>query len=585
MSYDVWDLSCPDWEAKLKAGQTPIPYLPLFENEADAAVSYFDKLRVPDIPGQPLMSEAGGDWFRDVLRAAFGSVEPLTDEQIKRLDIAHRYIDEIFLLIPKKNGKSTYTAALGLVAMLMNRTPNIEGVIIGSSNEVANTCFRQAAGMIEADDYLRARFHIDYHQKIITDLEADPETGRPKKAKLKIKSFNPKVATGVIPAFAIIDELHVMGETRDADRVLGQITGGGVTAQSTFVIYLTTQSERIPAGVFRDKLKFARKVRDGKAEGVVKLLPVIYEFSEAVQSDQKQLWMDPKIWPQVLPNINRSVFVEKLIPKFDEARQKGPAELSRWASQHLNIEIGIALHADQWTGAKYWLKAAEPDMNLEHIIDACEVCVVGADGGGLDDLFGLAVIGRHAITSQWLHWGHAWVDRDVLKDRPKIAPRLTDFENLGQLTVVDNIEDEANPAIVDICVRLRDAGLLPEKNWLGMDRVGVDALVDNLSLRGFDLTDVQSIRQGYELNPAVTGLPLKLKNGKFLHCGQDLMAWSVGNARQTIKGGSRVIDKEVSGVAKIDPLMALFNAYRIMSFNPVAANQGSYMDQREMVVL
>ena len=60
MSFENWDFSCPDWEVKLRNGQTPIPDLPLDMSEAEAAVKYFDKLCIPDIKGQPKMKDAAG---------------------------------------------------------------------------------------------------------------------------------------------------------------------------------------------------------------------------------------------------------------------------------------------------------------------------------------------------------------------------------------------------------------------------------------------------------------------------------------------------------------------------------------------
>jgi phage terminase large subunit-like protein len=42
----------------------------------------------------------------------------------------------------------------------------------------------------------------------------------------------------------------------------------------------------------------------------------------------------------VTPNLNRSVTIAVLEKEFEEAKQSGEAEIRRWASQHLNIEIG-----------------------------------------------------------------------------------------------------------------------------------------------------------------------------------------------------------------------------------------------------
>jgi phage terminase large subunit-like protein len=59
------------------------------------------------------------------------------------------------------------------------------------------------------------------------------------------------------------------------------------------------------------------------------------------------------------------------------------------------------------------------------------VCVVGIDGGGLDDMLGLTVIGREPGSRRWLSWSKAWVQSDVLRMRPEIAPVLRDFAAPG----------------------------------------------------------------------------------------------------------------------------------------------------------
>jgi phage terminase large subunit-like protein len=46
------------------------------------------------------------------------------------------------------------------------------------------------------------------------------------------------------------------------------------------------------------------------------------------------------------------------------------------------------------------------------------------------------------------------------------------------------------------------------------------------------------------------------------------MNWCVGNARIVPTGNAILVTKQASGTAKIDPLMATFNAVSLMSLNP-----------------
>jgi phage terminase large subunit-like protein len=276
----------------------------------------------------------------------------------------------------------------------------------------------------------------------------------------------------------------------------------------------------------------------------------------------------------VTPNRGKSITVERLIPDYEQAEASGEGELRRWASQHLNIEIGLALHSDRWAGADFWLEQAKaPGLTLDQLLDRSEVVDVGIDGGGLDDLLGLAVVGRDKDTREWLTWTHAWAHPSALERRKEVAPRLHDFAKDGDLTLVQHIgEDVAD--VASICALIEARGLLDK---IGCDPAGLGGITDALAEAGIPENKMVGIQQGWRLTGAIKTAERKLAEGVLVHGGQPLMAWCVGNAKVEPRGNAVIITKQAAGSAKIDPLMSLFNAITLMSLNP-EGNGKSFWD-------
>lgn len=562
-----WNFACPDWVTRLKERRSLVPDLPLDEKEATRAIRIFNKLRLPDVVDQPTMGEAAGDWFRDIVGAVFGSID----------ETGARRVPEVFGLVPKKNSKTTGGAGIMVTALLLNKIPRAKFLLVGPTQAIADLAFQQAAGMIEADEVLKDRFKVQEHLKTIKDLTNN--------ATLAIKTFDMKVMTGAPPAGVLLDELHIMSSMSDAARVITQIRGGMITQPKSFLIIITTQSDEPPSGVFKEELKFARGVRDGRIKGEhVRMLPILYEFPEAMQTDKNKPWTDPQYWPMVTPNLDLSITLPRLISEFETAKEKGEEEIRRWASQHLNVEIGLALHSDRWRGADYWESAGDHTLSdLDEFIDRCEVIVAGIDGGGLDDLFGLCLAGRDKITKEWLYWFRGWAQPDVLERRKEIAQKLRDFESDGDLVICETATQDIDEAVA-IIQRVNEAGLLPAEAAIGIDPQGVAALIDALAGAGLTDAQISGVAQGYRLSSAVWGMERKLKDGNLWHSGSPMMAWVISNARTEQRGNAVIITKQTSGKAKIDPLCAGFNATKMLERNPEAGGKSVYEERGILTV-
>lgn len=349
-----------------------------------------------------------------------------------------------------------------------------------------------------------------------------------------------------------------------------QIRGGGITKQRGQVLMITTQSDEAPAGIWRTELDKARAIRDGKAGASPIMLPVLYEFPREQQVDQ-DYWRDQQNWKFILPNLGRSIDPQALIDDYENNGKVSKETEQIWASQHLNIEIGVGLGGDGWSGALHWSSCIDASLTgLDALLARSEVCTIGIDWGGADDLAALYVIGREKRTKRWLGWGRAWARKTVFEQRKSIASRLREFEQAGDLVVSASGEEQAASAAA-ICKRVADSGLLPEQAGIGLDSAGIALLLDALEELKLEQPLVQAVGQGWKLQTAISSVPLKLEDARFLHGDQPMMAWAVGNAKQELKGSNYVVTKQVSGAAKIDMLMALFNAAMLMFQNPEAA--------------
>lgn len=552
----AWSFACPDWIERLREGRSLVPDLPIDVAAGDRAVAVFENLRVPDVEGQPYMAEAAADWFRDIIRAIFGSIAP----------DGRRRIADVFLMVPKKNAKTTNGAGLMLTALLLNKRPQAQFALFGPTQEVADLAYAAISGMIKADADLSRLLHVKDHLKLIEH--------RKSRATLKVTTFDMATATGGKYAGWLLDEMHLLGGVSYAGRVIDQMRGARVAISESFGVIITTQSDVPPAGAFRAELEHARKVRDGEVKGGA-LLPMLYEFPEAMQIAPDRPWADPANWAMVNPNAGRSVSIATLIDLAYAAKSRGEEDFRRFASQHINVQIGAALHADRWIGTDHWEAAQFPRQTLAQMLARCEVATIGVDGGGLDDLLGLCVLGREKETKRWLAWFRAWADRDVLELRKSIAPHLLDFERDGDLSLVSVGEGALDiHEVADIVHEVFVAGLLPEKYGIGLDAAGVAALTDEIAQRGVPTECMSAISQGWRLNGVQKGAARKLKDRTLRPMAQPIAAWAARNAKTVPSGNAVIITKAASGTAKIDPLMALFNAFDLMSRNPEASNDG-----------
>lgn len=541
------DTSCKDWERRIVQRESLITAPPLFQGQADEAWDVFGGLRLVDVAGQPLMRDACLPWVKDWVCVIFGAY----DEENGR-----RLINEFFFMVSKKNGKSTFAAGIMLTALILNWRPSAELLILSPTKEIADNSYKPIRDMIKADEELSALLKVQDYFRTITHLGND--------STLKVVAADSDTVSGKKASFVFVDELHEFGKQAKASNMLLEATGGLTSRPDGFVIYATTQSAEPPAGVFLDKLSYARKVRDGEIKDM-RFLPVIYEFPQAMIEDGAHKNLENAYVTN--PNWGASVDIERITQLHGQAVESGEGKFKEFLAKHLNVEIGLNLRSDRWPGVDYWLQQAKaPGLTLEQLLERSEVVDVGIDGGGLDDLLGLAVVGRDKVTREWLLWTRAWAHPSVLERRKSEAARFRDFEKDGDLVLVKQIGDDVFE-VAEICAQCEASGLLDK---IGADPLGLGAILEALVDAEVPEDKVIGVSQGFRMTGAIKTTERKLAEGGLIHGGQPMMNWCAGNAKIEQRGNAVIITKQASGTAKIDPLLATFNAVTLMSLNPAS---------------
>lgn len=499
----------------------------------------------------PTVGDVCGPWAQEIAEAILGAYDA---------DAGVRLIREVFLKVPKKNWKSGWAAMVMLALMTRNWRQSNEAAIIAPTKDGADNVFKPMKDAIRQDPEMDVLYHVEPNMRRVTHRV----TGM----TCRVYAADTDTVAGKIWAFVILEELWQLAKRKGAEDMLVEATGGQASRPEGVVISITTESDDDPVGIYKAKLEFARKVRDGEIDAPW-FLPILYEWPEDML--KARAYLEPENFHLINPNYGASVDPIDLSRKFEEAVEAGGQSLRVFLAKRLNVPPSENV-GGSWAGADFWSQCADSTLTFEELLKRSEVAVVGIDGGGLDDLLGLVVLGREKQTRKWLIWGHAWAHPIVKERRKDIAVMLSDLEKAGQLTFVERPGDDL-VQVADKVEEVKNAGLLAEKHSIGVDRAGIISLINELiqPSRGFTIEkDIIGVEQNWKLSSSIGCMERALAGKDVIHGNQRLMSWNVQNAKVIRSGNAVYIHKSVAGSAKIDCLMAAFNAVTLMLLNPAA---------------
>ena len=275
-----------------------------------------------------------------------------------------RRFREVYIEVPRKNGKSFYVAALGVGMMTIEVEHGAEVYCGATTEQQAWEIFRPAKQICEALPALRAKFGIEVNAKTLTRMDTgsrfQPVIGKP--------------GDGASPSCGIADEYH---EHKDDDLVSTFLTGMGARKQPLMLTITTAGSDM--GGPCYEKRDDIIKILKGTVIDD-RIFGIIYTIDEADEWDT----VDAQI--KANPNYGVSVDAEFLEGQLAQAR-RSPIKQVAYKTKHLN----------QWVGAKAaWMNmlsyqaCKKKNLSLDQFKG--RRCVIGIDLASKIDIASMAIL-------------------------------------------------------------------------------------------------------------------------------------------------------------------------------------------------
>ena len=444
----------------------------------------------------------------------------------KRKSDDTRRFREMFLYVPKKNGKTQWAAGIALLMLIADGEKGAQVYSASGDKDQAAIIFKAAASMVEE--------HPDLEECIIVQhgyrRMKFNETG----SYWKVLSSEAKTKHGPNIHCLIIDEYHIQTN----DELVETLQRGTIARAQPITLYLTT-SAHIGDCPCNRMLEYCRKVRDGdKGVNDPYFLPVIYE-----SFNDKDDWTDPAIWEATNPcygiTVNEPYFVAEV-----EKAKSNPAKENSFKRLHLNMQTE---KVDRWMDMHHWDQSGE-SLTVEEL-DGHE-CFAGLDMSQSNDITALVLyFPKQCACLCWF-----WVPKETAERRLEYKVWKDDgYLYITQRRTIDQREIERK--IVELSKQYKILDIAYD-NWK----------MSQLAQRFEDEHGLPLIefRQGYKsMTEPTDTLYSYVLDHKLVHFGNPVLRWMVGNARAQYgdAGAVKLVKENKDSPLKIDGIIALVMAF------------------------
>ncbi len=451
-------------------------------------------------------------WQRFIIESLFGWKR---DDGLRRFRTA--YIE-----IPRKNGKSTLAAALGLYLAFGDGEPGAEVYSAATTQKQAKIVFEEARRMAQKNKSLKKALNIFVHS---LSRESTAQ-------KFEPVSSEAGTLDGLNPHGVIIDELHAH-KSRDVYDVLETALGA---RRNPLLISITTAGN--------NQQSICWEIHQHSEKVLSKLITDDSFFGFIASIDEGDNWQDETVWPKAIPNLKVSVKVEYLRDQLTKAIHT-PAAQNNFLRKYLDVWTS---RESDWLNMEDWNKCSSP-VNPEDLKG--KKCYVGLDLASTKDLAALVCYFPDdcSVLPFFFTPKESMQKREMSDNVPYVS-----WARDGYL-----IGTEGN--VIDYAVIRAKVNELAEQYEIievGYDPYLSNSIVTDLMQDGFTLVPV---RQGMlTLSGPTKELERLVLKGDLKHGAHPILSWCASNVIVESDAADNIKPNRRRSKEKIDGIIALIIA-------------------------
>lgn len=503
-------------------------------NAANTAVRFFEtRLRhmKGEKKGQLIKLEM---WQKAVLGAVFGWKKP---------DGTRRY-REVFLYIPRKNGKTIFLAGIAVMLLVIGKEGGQEIYSAASETKQAKIAHDMAKSMVYQDVEITKRCKV-YKDSIVSSNNEHVYTVLSAEAYSK-HGFN--------ASCILVDELHAHPNGELIDVLETSMNA----RKEPLIIYATTADYDRPS-VCNKILEYARDVRDGVYQDKT-FLPVLY------MADENDDWEDEKTWYKANPNLGVSFDIEALRIHYRRAKRV-TSDQNKFRRLYLNQrtqQVNRWIDLGEWDDCSGLRDGETPEEWRDRIIEAAQglECWGGLDLGATSDLTAMTLLFDGEALGYdnavvMLPW--AWCPSDSIDAKDEKNQRLYwELVKRGfMMTTPGNVADYRfiREDINSIASEFKVEELAADRLFQGAQLC--------TELREEDGINVIDFGQGFlSMAAPVKDFEERIKGKRLIHGANPLLRWQAGNAntKEDPAGNLKPVKPGRNSSQKIDNIVCAIMA-------------------------